>query len=346
MTCNNTIPSCFALASVAALATATLDAAAVAGDEKDRETISSTIVISGDELSFGPDAHTFEITVDNGEVTVTIDGEELPASRYQAEDGRLLILDEDGNEVKSFDVLLGRGHDDFHLTWQGAEPFIDIEKVFPGGRPTVMIGVHLSPPDEALRYHLKLDEGHTTMISGLYKGLAAQKAGLDRYDIIVAVDGVQPAAPKNIMDILADKEPGDQVTFTVIHKGRTREYSVTLDAFDAARMDSSQLIGGGRFSNRFFFPGGEGEIQILPGLEGDLNEFFVDPKSRQRFKKMERFGLPEGFDDELRRELGARIPRDLDERMAGLNDQIEELQEMIARLVEQAQELAEEADER
>ncbi|MHC4218369.1 MAG: PDZ domain-containing protein [Planctomycetota bacterium] len=345
MTCTNTIPSCFALATVAALATATLDAAAVAGGDKDQETISSTIVISGDELSFSPDMHTFEIMVDNGKITVTIDGDELPASRYQAEDGRLVILDEDGNEVKSFDVLLGRGRDDFHLTWQGAEPFIDIEKVFPGGMPKVMIGVHLSPPSEALQYHLKLDEGATTMISGLYKGLAAQKAGIERFDIIVAVDGVQPAAPNNIMETLAGKEPGDEVTFTVIHKGRTREYSVTLDAFDAAKMDPSQLIGGGRFSNRIFIPG-EGEIQFMPGNDLDLNQFFVDPKSRQRYKRFESFGLPEGFDEDLRRELGQRIPRDLDERMAGLNERIEELQEMIARLVEQAQGLAEESDER
>ena len=47
---------------------------------------------------------------------------------------------------------------------------------------------------------------------------------------------VQPAG------FMADKQPGDDVKFTVIHEGRTKEYSVTLEAFDAERMDPDQLI--------------------------------------------------------------------------------------------------------
>ncbi|MHC4129972.1 MAG: hypothetical protein ACYSUA_17770, partial [Planctomycetota bacterium] len=102
----NTDVSCLALAAVAAMATATLDAAATAGGGKDREITTSTIVISGDEMSVGG-AHTFEVKVTDGEVTVTIDGEELPASRFRAEGGELVILDEEGRELKSFGVLLG-----------------------------------------------------------------------------------------------------------------------------------------------------------------------------------------------------------------------------------------------
>ncbi len=52
-----------------------------------------------------------------------------------------------------------------------------------------MIGVHLGDPGKALRKHLRLEPGEGTMISGLYKGLAADKAGLQQYDIIIAVDG-------------------------------------------------------------------------------------------------------------------------------------------------------------
>jgi hypothetical protein len=346
MKCTNADVSCLTLAAVAAMAMATLESAALAGGGgKDRDISTRAFVISGDGPSATAEAHTFEITVDGGEVTVTIDGEDLPAHRYRLEDGEVVILDEDGNELKSLGVVLGGSGEDFHMTWAGDEPFVDIRTVYPQGAPNVLVGVHLDEPDEALLYHLRLDKGQTTMISGLYKGLPAHKAGLDRYDIIVAVDGRQPADPKSILEALAAKEPGDDVKFTVIHQGRTKEFSVTLEAFDAARMDPSQLIGGSGFSSRILIPG-EGEIEIVPGLP-DMKrfEFLIDPESRQRFKRLEQFRLPEGFQEELQEQLQERIPRDLDKHMESLNERLEEMQEMINRLVEQARELAEEAEE-
>jgi hypothetical protein len=333
----NTNVSCLALAAVAVMATATLDSAAAGGD-KERSISKKTMVISGDKLSAVAGSHTFEISVENGEVTVIVDGEKLPATRFRAEGGRLVILDEEGRELKSFGVLLGKGDEDFHMTWAGEEPIVDIEMMFPEGRPNVLVGVHMAEPDEALRYHLQLEEGQTTMISGLYKDLPAHKAGLDQYDVIVAVDGNKPADPKSIMKALADKEAGDEVRFTVIHKGRTTEYSVTLEAYDPERMDPSQLIGGGAFISRMMIP--RGEIEIVPGGEGW--QWLIDPESGQGFKWLEQFKLPDGFHMDLRQE---RIPRDLDERMEVLNERLEEMNEMIDRLIEQARELAEEADE-
>ncbi|MHC4764626.1 MAG: PDZ domain-containing protein [Planctomycetota bacterium] len=335
----NTNVSCLALAAVAVMATTTLDPAATAGGGKDREITTSTIVISGDEMSVGG-AHTFEVKVTDGEVTVTIDGEELPASRFRAEGGELVILDEEGRELKSFGVLLGQDDDDFQMTWVGQEPWVDIDMVFPEGRPNVLVGIHMDEPDEALRYHLRLEEGQTTMLRGLYKGLPAHQAGLGRFDIIVAVDGQEPADPKSVMKALADKEPGDEITFTVIQKGRTKEYSVTLEAFDPKRMDPSALIGGG--TARITIP----ELKFGQGLPGGEEwKLLIDPESRESFRKLEQFKLPEGFQKDLRKQLRESIPRDLDDRMEVLNDRLQEMQEMIDRLVEQARELAREADE-
>jgi hypothetical protein len=343
MTAMNAHISCLAMAALAATATATLDAPA-AGGEKEHSVSARTMIISGDETSSAGGSHTFEITVDNGKVTVIVDGEELPANRFQIEGGRLLILDEEGRELKSLGVMLGEGDEDFHMTWAGDEPLIEYQKLFPEGRPSVLVGVHMTDPDQALRYHLGLEEGQATMISGLYRDLPAHKAGLDQFDVIVAVDGNRPADPKSIMQALADKEPGDEVKFTVIHKGRTTEYSVTLEAYDPARMDPSKLIGGGAIISRITIPGGE--VEIVPGLPGREGwQWLIDPESRQRFKWLERLELPEGYQMDLREELRQRIPQDLDERIEVLNERIEEMREMIDRLVEQARELAEERDE-
>jgi hypothetical protein len=344
MKCTNASVSGLMLAAVAAMATTTLDPAAIAGGGKDRDISTRTFVISGDGPSAEAEAHTFEVTVVDGEVTVIIDGKGLPSNQFRVEDGEVVILDEDGNELKSFGAVLGGGDKDFHMTWAGQEPFIDIRTVFPQGAPSVLVGVHLDEPDEALLYHLRLAKGQTTMIRGLYKGLPAHKAGLDRYDIIVAVEGRQPADPKSILEVLADKEPGDEVKFTVIQKGRTKEFSVTLEAFDGARMDPSQLIGGSGFSNRIFIPG-EGALDFGPGLPGMQRfEILIDPESRQRFKRLEQIRIPEAFHKELQEHLQERIPPDLDMHMESLNDRLAEIQEMINQLAEQARQFEEEAE--
>jgi hypothetical protein len=327
----------------AALAAATATAPAFVGDEEDRA-VSKTIVINSDEPMSVSKTHSFVVKVEDGEVTVTVDGEDLPSNRFHTDDGRIIILDEDGNEVKSFDVMLGHGGDEMHLQWLGDKPFVELEDLHLEHAPNVMIGVHLDEPMEALQYHLRLEPGETTMISGLYKGLPAHQAGLERFDIIVAVDGIRPANPKSIIDALADREPGDEVTFSVIQKGRTKEFSVTLEPFDRARMKREALIGGNSFSHRILIPG-EGDIKFFPGLPpGDWQKILIDPESGEKFQWRNEFKFPDDFHKEFNKELGQRIPRDLDERMESLNVRIEELQEMIARLVEQAQELAEEAE--
>jgi hypothetical protein len=67
------------------------------------------------------------------------------------------------------------------------------------------------------------------MIRNLAKDSPAEKAGLDRYDVIVAageeevVDGVE-----GFSRYVRDRAPGDALTLSVFHEGRRRDVSVTL----------------------------------------------------------------------------------------------------------------------
>ncbi len=307
----------------------------LAGGDKPRSSIRERVYVSGDGPAvFAGQGHVVEIRVENGEVEVFIDGEEIPADRFIQEDGRIVILDEDGNELESIGLAVGLGDADdaFNFAWVAPQ----VENTFwfqPDYEPKVMIGVHIGEPGDALRYHLRLEKGETTMISGLYEGLPAHDAGLDQYDIIIGIDGKRPAGPKALVDALAEKEPGDEITLTVIREGRTRDVHVELEEFDRSRMDESKLIGDPAMDRRI----------VIPGLEGRIQELLIDPERNQIFRWRDRGeDFSDRWQERLEEQLRKRLPRDLDERMERLNEQIDELKDMLDRLVDEYRDLSDE----
>jgi membrane-associated protease RseP (regulator of RpoE activity) len=57
---------------------------------------------------------------------------------------------------------------------------------------------------------------------------AADEAGLEAGDIIVAFEGRTIRGPKALTNLLGEKEPGDEVSITVIRDGRERSFDVEL----------------------------------------------------------------------------------------------------------------------
>ncbi|MFZ9914264.1 MAG: hypothetical protein ACO3IB_02865, partial [Phycisphaerales bacterium] len=77
--------------------------------------------------------------------------------------------------------------------------------------PKVMIGAGLGKVDEALAAHLGIDAGKATMLTTVLDGLPAQKAGLQRYDVLVSVNGSDEASPESIRAAMKDLSPGAKV---------------------------------------------------------------------------------------------------------------------------------------
>ena len=91
------------------------------------------------------------------------------------------------------------------------------------------LGIRISPVPAAVAAQLGLkDEG--VMIRNLVKGSPADRAGLDRYDVIVAVGkgGSVRGVQEFIVQVKAH-EPGRKVPLTVIHKGAKKLVEAALD---------------------------------------------------------------------------------------------------------------------
>ncbi|MHC4993329.1 MAG: PDZ domain-containing protein, partial [Planctomycetota bacterium] len=163
------------------------------------------------------DDRKIEVRIDDGEVQVWINGERVPDDQIQRKDGRVIVLDENGEPLEG--VSLFATDDDFAeiqdrlREWQFKfnEGDFEFADNFFENSPPVMLGLTMAEPGRALEVHLGLEPGESTMITGVYEGLPAHKAGLREYDLIVGVDGARPATPDAIREVLEELDDGDSI---------------------------------------------------------------------------------------------------------------------------------------
>ena len=77
-----------------------------------------------------------------------------------------------------------------------------------------------------------------SVIAQVVDGSAADEAGLQPGDIIVAVDGNPLGESLQLSNVIANKQPGDTVTLTVNRDGERREFTVSLGARETETMAS------------------------------------------------------------------------------------------------------------
>ncbi len=103
------------------------------------------------------------------------------------------------------------------------------EAAHPRGR----IGIALGRTHEALALHLGLDPDEVILVERVIEGQAAERAGVETYDIITHIDGESPATPQRLRHVVEDKEPGDAVQLIVIRAGKPMELSVPVEQVDS-----------------------------------------------------------------------------------------------------------------
>ncbi|MCH7873416.1 MAG: PDZ domain-containing protein [Planctomycetes bacterium] len=376
-----------AVAAVTALCSTTLGASS--GDKETRR--SFVFSTTGGPVQSHSKSHTVSIQNIDGKITVKVNGKRIPADRIKHEDGRVIIFDEDGKEMAFGNIWIGDDDEHRIMPWvmrfhdaDGMEViadsmrlFFDTDVAFDGSsfeHPKVMLGIQLAPPGEALEIHLRLDPDSATMISQVYEGLAADEAGLEKYDIIIAINGDDEAGSQNVRKLLSEKEPGEEITLTIIHEGKKRKVDVELQAYDA------QKLGGLRLGlSRILMIPSDGEDQgfgfrFEPGANA-WRDLLIAPRRGELFRRLPSMGegrfrlhlnqdlmghlreqlgddaaqklhdqLGEHFPDAIRERLRGKLRRRLEaddegSRVKALNDRLEELRRMLDKLVQEAEEL-------
>jgi serine protease Do len=97
-----------------------------------------------------------------------------------------------------------------------------------GGRPVKRgaLGVQTAPLDSTYQEALGVKQG--VVVSDVNKGMAAEKAGVRRLDVITAVDGQKVSSPDELVQAISQRRAGETVRISLVREGRTQDLNVVL----------------------------------------------------------------------------------------------------------------------
>lgn len=151
----------------------------------------------------------------------------------------------------------------------------------------VWLGVQLAPVPEMLDVHLRT-EGRGAMVRNIYVDSPADRAGLDRYDVIIEVDDQEVTqGVEGFSRYVRQRQAGDTLNLTLIRQGQRHTLSVALEPrgrdWSALEMkypddpDLSQLRDFD-FRGHILKPGPEGWTWHDLGELPDVFGFLIDPE--------------------------------------------------------------------
>jgi hypothetical protein len=255
---------------------------------------SSMVIVKDDD--------SVSIKMENGKITsVERNGKKVPLDRVKREGGNVKVLDEKGTAVFEFNIETDNNGGEVRvesldapgggparvrrLNGLGAGPAGELRfdtavgglrgaRVVQGMQvepPKVMIGIQLADPDRSLLGHFGLEAGDATLVSGVYDDLPAAKAGLEPYDIIVGVDGKEPAGQDVVRRALRETDENGTVKLTVIHRGQKHDVKIKVAKYEAEKLEKSKVKSialGMDVFGRGGEEGGANRLFVTPGAKG------------------------------------------------------------------------------
>lgn len=196
-------------------------------------------------ITFEIDDGPLRIVIRGDDVKVELDGKEIARDRIEIEGNWLQIKNKSG-----WPVAFGSfSKDNFGFN------FLDAPKVH------AWLGVDLRSVSEALAGHLRLDRDEVSQVVSVTPDSPAETGGLRDHDIILEFDGRSPATGEDLRELLADKEPGDMLTISLLRKGKEQELEIELGE------SPSRSWPGTGFSS-FLLGGGKGGVYTVPNIKG------------------------------------------------------------------------------
>ena len=97
-----------------------------------------------------------------------------------------------------------------------------------GSVKRAMLGITMQAIDDKIADELKLSSRNGVYIVEVLKNSAADKAGLTKGDVIVAVDSVKISTPSSVQEVVSRFSPGDKAKVTVIRDGKEKVVEVVF----------------------------------------------------------------------------------------------------------------------
>ena len=95
-----------------------------------------------------------------------------------------------------------------------------------GSVKRAVLGITMQPIDDKIADELKLSSRNGVYIVEVSKSGAADKAGVQKGDVLIAIDSVKVTTPSSVQEAVSRFSPGDKAVLTVIRDGKEKQMDV------------------------------------------------------------------------------------------------------------------------
>ncbi|HYH86247.1 MAG TPA: DegQ family serine endoprotease [Pyrinomonadaceae bacterium] len=139
------------------------------------------------------------------------------------------------------------------------------------------LGVYVQAVTEDIAQGLGMKEARGVVVSNVQKGGAAERAGVERGDVITAINGNAVSDANELRNLVAGTQPGAEVTLTILRDGREQQLKVALgELSDGGGEQRNDNDGGGEDEGE----GGRLGINVTP-LTPEMAARLRLPEDRQ-----------------------------------------------------------------
>ena len=110
------------------------------------------------------------------------------------------------------------------------------------------LGVQIQDVDEGMAKALQLNGWNGAIISQVIKNSPAEDAGIEKQDVIIAVNGVKVDDSSNLKNLISSGRPHDKTKLTLIRDGHEKKFTVTL----GIRPGEKELVETYRYGEKLF----------------------------------------------------------------------------------------------
>ncbi len=286
------------------------------------------------------DGDKYEVIIKNDATVAKVNGIRVADDLVKMKDGKVIILDDNGDVIKELRVarVEGAGQNNGTASWRteiARAPSAPSAPRVPGvmdrffssqdqqnelnsaiamERPPVMLGVLLEGPGEALQAQLGVSE-YAVLIEKVMEGLPADKAGLKKWDIIIEVDGDEIDRPGMLGEILMESEPGDELEFVIVRGGKKIDRTLELAAYDAKKLGVTVSVNTSASPGQGWTLGFENNNRFPGALGRDSARSIED--AMEQLEKLRVFGDDKEAQEKFSEQL-AKMQRELASRAEGL----------------------------
>ena len=157
-----------------------------------------------------------------------------------------------------------------------------------GSVQRAVLGISMQNNSEIFMNEMKLSTHKGVYISEVAKGSAAESAGLEAGDVILAINGVEVKNGSSVQEMITRYRPGDKITVDILRKDKPMSIEVTLIAKETQQMNAYGSQGNVNLFGATLIPAPRNELEKL-GLRAGVK---VEKLEKGKVRNA---GIREGF---------------------------------------------------